>query len=170
MGIEIERKFLVINDHWKTQIERSVIFRQGYLTKLEKQNDQFLGSSSVRVRIEGEQANINIKSLSLSISRMEYEYPIPLQDANEMLDKLCPQSIAKTRHYVMVGKHTWEIDVFTGANQGLVVAEIELSSEDEAFDKPDWLGLEVSQHSRYYNVCLLDYPYSEWTETECAGL
>jgi adenylate cyclase len=167
MAVEIERKFLVISDAWKEQVSRFVLFRQGYLTQ---SNDKTTATSSVRVRIEGDQANLNIKSMTLGVQRLEYEYSIPLAEANEMLDKLCTKPlIEKTRHYIQHGEHTWELDVFMGDNAGLIVAEIELASEDEVFMHPAWLGAEVSQHERYYNVCLTNYPYSQWTDVEQQG-
>lgn len=117
----------------------------------------------MRIRIEGDKANINIKSAELAMRRMEYEYPIPLKDAQEMLDKLCEKSqIDKIRHKVHIGKHVWEIDEFFGDNQGLIVAEIELASEDETFDIPEWLGAEVTQDKRYYNVNLIKHPFKDW--------
>jgi len=155
MAVEIERKFLVKSDTWWLKVDHSTRIRQGYLAPV--------GTSSVRVRIEGEKANINIKSASLSISRLEYEYTIPLADAEEMLEKLCPQpQIDKTRHRVTLGEHVWEIDEFFGDNSGLLVAEIELSAEDEIFEIPDWLGREVSTDPRYYNVNLITHPYKNW--------
>lgn len=155
MAVEIERKFLVKNDSWKTCISHSTSIRQGYLAPLSK--------SSVRIRIDGQSANINIKSATLGIRRSEYEYPIPLNDAHEMLDKLCEQpQINKTRHYSKTGKHTWEIDEFYDDNNGLIIAEIELDSEDELFEKPEWLGDEVTDDPRYYNVNLIKHPYKCW--------
>ncbi len=152
---EIERKFLLANDDWRAQVDAGVVMRQGYLAATEK--------SSVRVRIAGEQANLNIKSATLGITRQEYEYPIPLADANELLDTLANGPlIEKTRYHVRHGSHTWEIDVFAGDNQGLVVAEIELSAEDEVFERPAWLGDEVSDDPRYYNVCLVKHPFKNW--------
>lgn len=155
MPIEIERKFLLANDHWRAQSDKGVVMRQGYLSGSKR--------SSVRVRIAGEQANLNIKSTTLGITRQEYEYPIPLTDASELLDTLADGPlIEKTRYHVQHDAHTWEIDVFAGDNQGLVVAEIELENEDEAFEKPEWLGEEVSADPRYYNVCLVKHPYKDW--------
>lgn len=155
MATEIERKFLVIGDAWRGAAAPGVRFRQGYLSAT--------GKASVRVRVEGEQANLNIKSATLGVRRLEFEYPIPLEDANQMLDGLCTGGIVeKTRYRVPVGGHTWEVDVFEGANAGLVVAEIELDHEDEVFAKPDWAGAEVSDDPRYYNVCLAEHPYSSW--------
>ena len=155
MAVEIERKFLLKNNDWREQVESSNLIRQGYLAPLD--------TSSVRVRIDGDKANINIKSATIGISRLEYEYEIPLVDAEQMLESLCqtPQ-IHKTRHIVTIGKHKWEIDEFYDDNDGLVVAEIELDDENELFDKPDWLGGEVSDDARYYNVNLIKHPYNRW--------
>ena len=155
MAVEIERKFLLKNNDWREQIESSNLIRQGYLAPLD--------TSSVRVRIEGDKANINIKSATIGISRLEYEYEIPLKDAEQMLESLCPSpQIHKTRHIVMIGEHKWEIDEFYDDNEGLVVAEIELNDENESFDKPHWLGMEVSDDARYYNVNLIKHPYIGW--------
>lgn len=155
MGIEIEKKFLLANDHWRKQIVKSVLFRQGYLAGTEK--------ASVRVRIEGNQANINIKGAVLGIRRAEFEYTIPLDDAAELMSSLCHRPlIEKTRHYVLLGEHEWEIDEFMGDNAGLIVAEIELQDENETFDKPAWLGKEVSYDRRYYNSMLVNNPYNSW--------
>lgn len=155
MGLEIERKFLLKNNSWREKVSTSKLIRQGYLAPLD--------TSSVRVRIEDDKANINIKSAQLGIKRMEYEYAIPMSDALEMLEQLCrkPQ-VHKTRHIVIVDAHVWEIDEFYDENQGLVVAEIELDNENEAFVKPDWLGEEVSHDPRYYNVSLIKNPYNKW--------
>ncbi len=155
MATEIERKFLLKNDSWRENADVGTRFRQGYIVGAEK--------ASVRVRIEGEMANINIKSATLGVYRQEYEYPIPLADAEELLDTLCEQpQIAKTRYHLRYGEHLWEIDVFDGDNAGLVVAEVELGSEDEPFEMPPWAGEEVSHDTRYYNVCLVKHPYCEW--------
>ncbi len=155
MGQEIERKFLVSDERWRTEADGGTRFRQGYLVGAEK--------ASVRVRIEGAQANINIKSATLGIERQEFEYAIPLSDAEELLDTLCEQpQIEKTRYHLDHGDHVWEIDVFDGDNAGLVVAEIELSQADEPFQRPPWLGEEVSADPRYYNVCLVKHPYKAW--------
>lgn len=157
MAIEIERKFLLVNDSWRQEVKVSKRLRQGYL----------LGSSksSVRIRISDEQANLNIKSATLGISRKEYEIPLPINDAIEMLNDLCDKPlIEKTRHIVVYKGHTWEIDEFYGDNDGLVVAEIELINEDEDFEKPSWIGDEVSDDKRYYNVCLIQHPYKDWDE------
>ena len=155
MATEIERKFLLTSDSWRDDADAGTHFRQGYLIGAER--------ASVRVRIEGERANINIKSATLGVERMEYEYPIPLVDAMELLDTLCEQpQIEKTRYHVPFGDHLWEVDVFAGDNEGLVVAEVELKSTDEAFAMPPRAGEEVSHDTRYYNVCLVKHPYKDW--------
>ena len=155
MAQEIERKFLLLNADWQHQVSRSAHYRQGYLTDG--------GRCSIRVRIAGEQAFLNIKSITLGIRRTEYEYPLPVEEAAEMLSAFTlGQEIVKTRHFVEYGKHTWEIDVFEGVNQGLVVAEVELDDEAEVFERPAWIGQEVSEDPRYYNVYLAHHPYSSW--------
>ena len=155
MAREIERKFLVTGDGWKDSVSRSIDYRQGYLA-----SD---AQCSVRIRVSDRHAHLNIKSATLGIERLEYEYEIPLHDAHEMLDRLAVGPlIEKTRHYVAFGRHTWEVDVFAGDNAGLVVAEIELADADEGFERPDWVGEEVSHDPRYYNVCLVQNPYSNW--------
>ena len=117
------------------------------------------------MRVADGQAWLNIKSATLGIQRTEYEYEIPLSDADEMIANLCHgAAIEKWRHFVPYAGHVWEIDVFEGANQGLVVAEIELDDVAEVFEKPPWLGAEVSDDPRYYNVCLVDHPYCDWGE------
>lgn len=155
MATEIERKFLLKNDSWRTEANEGSMIRQGYLAGTEK--------SSIRVRVSGEKANINIKSATLDVTRQEYEYTIPLSEANEILDTLCEGPlIEKTRYHVQHDDHVWEVDEFYGDNQGLVVAEIELNSADENFERPDWVGEEVSDDTRYYNVCLVKHPYKDW--------
>ncbi len=157
MATEIEKKFLVISDAWRAGDPPAIPMRQGYLAGSDK--------ASVRVRIEGGQANINIKSATLGIRRLEFEYAIPLNEAQEMLDNLAEGPLVeKTRYHVTVGEHVWDVDVFTGDNQGLVVAEIELQYEQESFVKPAWAGREVSDDKRYYNVSLAKHPYKEWRE------
>ena len=159
MATEIERKFLLKDDSWREMAEEGVDFRQGYLVDIGPDKIR----ASVRVRVEGDKANINIKSATLDMTRTEYEYPIPLKEAEEMLDKLCIWPlIEKTRYKLDHGNHTWEIDVFKGDNDGLVVAELELKSAEEAYEKPDWLDEEVTNDARYYNVCLVNQPYKEW--------
>jgi adenylate cyclase len=119
--------------------------------------------ASVRVRIEGATARLNIKSATLGMRRQEYEYPIPLDDARALLTDLCEQPlIDKMRYLVPFAGHTWEVDVFAGDNAGLVVAEIELQDEAEPFARPAWLGAEVTEDPRYYNVSLVKHPYKDW--------
>lgn len=154
MATEIERKFLIIHDHWRDHIQRSLSLRQGYL--------QSNAHSSVRVRISDDSANLNIKSATVGVSRMEFEYPIPLEDARQLLDTLCHHCLEKTRHLVQHGDHLWEIDEFHGANSGLIVAEVELSQADETIALPDWVGQEVSGDIRYYNSELAKHPYQDW--------
>lgn len=155
MALEIERKFLLANDNWRAQVSRSEHMRQGYL--------QREAQSAIRVRIAGGKAHINVKHTEDGIHRLEYEYDIPIEDADEMLDRVALRPlIEKTRHYVEYRGHLWEIDEFHGDNAGLVVAEIELASADEAFERPSWIGSEVSQDARYYNSNLSRHPYSQW--------
>lgn len=154
MAREIERKFLVRGVTWKRGAE-GVRFRQGYLSS-EKER-------TVRVRTEGPRAVLTIKGLTRGIERHEYEYSIPLADATEMLDTLCERPlIEKVRYMRTVGPHLWEVDEFLGDNTGLVVAEIELSSPDEAFERPAWLGREVSGDPRYFNSNLIHHPFRTW--------
>jgi len=156
MGIEIERKFLLNDDGWRG-LGQPTLMRQGYLT-----SDP---ARTVRVRIEGERAVITIKSKNTGATRGEWEYEIPVPDAAELLDRLCEQPLVeKTRHRIGYKGHTWEVDEFRGENAGLVVAEIELGSENEAFDKPDWIGREVTGDPRYYNSSLIRLPYSKWKD------
>jgi adenylate cyclase len=160
MAIEIERKFLVTGDGWRAAADAGTPLRQGYLSRV---TGEGAARSSVRVRTDGERAYLNIKSATLGIRRQEYEYPLPLADAEAMLVELCIGAVVeKTRYHVPVGAHVWEVDVFAGANAGLVVAEIELDDEAEAFQHPAWLGAEVSDDPRYYNVCLAERPYRDW--------
>lgn len=159
MATEIERKFLVTNDGWRTAADAGTAYRQGYLVGAKQ--------ASVRVRIEGSAARLNIKSATLGVTRQEYEYAIPLADAAAMLDSLCEKPlIEKTRHHVHFGGRLWEVDVFAGDNAGLVVAEVELEAEDAPLEVPPWAGREVSHEPRYYNVCLVKHPYKNWTADE----
>ena len=156
MATEIEHKFLLRDDRWRSQVERSARLRQGYLTSDAR--------CSVRVRIANDQGFLNIKSGTLGIQRSEYEYPIPLAEAEEILDTLCEKPLLeKTRHYLHFGEHLWEIDEFAGDNAGLIVAEVELRRVDEPFARPDWLGEEVSHDIRYYNSQLARHPFSTWS-------
>lgn len=160
MAIEIERKFLLLNDSWRAAADAGTRLLQGYMSRVTGKDAV---RSSIRIRTDGERGYLNIKSASLGIRRQEYEYPIPLADAEEMLAQLCVGAvIEKTRYHVRVGDHLWEIDVFAGDNAGLIVAEIELGDESEMFERPDWLGDEVSADPRYYNSCLADVPFTRW--------
>lgn len=155
MAIEIERKFLLANENWRPLVTKSINYRQGYLNSDEH--------SSVRIRVSDESAKINIKSATIGAQRHEYEYDIPAEDAHELLNTLCHKPLVeKTRHIVVIQQHTWEIDEFAGENQGLCVAEIELSSTEEQFVKPDWAGEEVTEDIRYYNNQLAKHPFNSW--------
>ncbi|MGR9107260.1 MAG: CYTH domain-containing protein [Gammaproteobacteria bacterium] len=155
MGIEIERKFLVVDDAWRRSVKKSSKIRQGYLSQSE--------TASVRVRCDAERGWINIKSVTLGVQRQEFEYEIPLADAEQMLDTLAGNHlIEKIRNFAKIGEHTWEIDEFTGDNSGLIVAEIELSEPEESFERPAWIGAEVTDDARYYNNNLARKPYTTW--------
>lgn len=152
---EIERKFLVLNEDWRALATSAIPMRQGYLNNEKR--------CSVRVRISGDEAHLNIKGATIGAKRLEFEYPIPLEQASIMLDSLSAGPlIEKVRYLIPQGHLTWEIDVFSGDNAGLVVAEIELSDADEAFDIPTWIGEEVTHDTRYYNTRLSREPYSTW--------
>jgi adenylate cyclase len=154
MGHEIERKFLVDVAAWKPE-GAGTLFRQGYLSSHKER--------VVRVRIEGARGVLTIKGATSGVTRVELEYPIPLADAELMLATLCEQPLVeKTRHKETHGGKLWEIDVFHGDNEGLVMAELELASEDEAFTAPPWVIREVSSDSRYYNSNLIASPYKSW--------
>ncbi len=160
MGIEIERKFLLKNDDWKQQVSQTYIIKQGYLQSGLDPSQK----SSVRIRISNKQADINIKSVDLTMVRQEFEYSIPLHDAEQMIATLCDDIVVtKTRYYVPYASHLWEVDVFDGDNTGLQMAEIELSHIDEKFDVPDWIGDEVTDDERYYNIYLLKHPFKLWS-------
>ncbi|KGI77454.1 CYTH domain-containing protein [Oleiagrimonas soli] len=168
MATEIERKFLLAGDGWRAQIACSQAMEQGYLVDAAA-IEAGHARCSVRVRVSDDAAWMNVKSARLGIERAEYEYPLPLDDARAMLRDLCRGRLTKTRHFVPVDGHTFEIDVFEGENQGLVVAEIELAQVDADFPRPAWLGREVSHLPRYYNVNLIAHPYAQWTPRERAG-
>lgn len=155
MGIEIERKFLLRDESWRQLADAGVDYRQGYLC-----GD---ASIAVRVRAAGDAAWLTIKGGGTGISRLEFEYPIPVADADAMLAQLCRSPLIEKRRYrVPFEGHVWEIDVFAGANAGLVLAEIELEHPDQPFARPPWLGEEVSDDPRYFNAQLSRHPYSEW--------
>jgi Uncharacterized protein conserved in bacteria len=165
MGIEIERKFLLAGDGWRAAVERTQPMAQGYLNDLSLAGDG-PQKASMRVRIEGERAFLNLKSRQLGHTRQEFDYPIPVEDARQLLALCVGGLVEKHRHYLRHGGHLWEIDEFLGDNAGLVVAEIELADPDEAFDRPDWLGAEVTDQPRYYNLALAQRPYARWSAAE----
>ena len=154
MGVEIERKFLPSSDGWR-ELSAGISYRQGYL---------YTGSGmTVRLRIAGEKGFLTIKGPGSGASRMEFEYQIPIEDANEMLDRLCEKPlIEKNRHTIGYRGFVWEVDEFFGDNEGLVVAEIELEFEDQQFDLPEWIGEEVTGDPRYFNASLVKTPFSTW--------
>ena len=155
MGVEVERKFLVVDDSWRAEVTKATRIVQGYLART--------GRVTLRVRVKGEAGFVTIKGETRGISRSEFEYPIPLADARAMLDGLADGPVVdKVRHLVPVGGHTWEVDVIEGANAPLVMAEVELGDPDEPFELPSWAGQDVSDDARYYNANLAQAPYSTW--------
>ena len=155
MPQEIERKFLVKGDAWRTGAGTRI--RQGYL------RNQIEGV--VRVRTKGERAYLTIKGNTTGITRLEFEYQIPVEEADQILDELCIKPlIEKIRYVITAGGFKWEIDEFLGENSGLIVAEIELEDENQTFPKPDWLGREVSSDFRYQNSSLVKNPYCKWAK------
>jgi adenylate cyclase len=151
--VEIERKFLVLQDKWKPK-SAGVKIKQGYLSVDPER--------TIRIRQAGEKAFLTVKGKSVGISRAEFEYEIPLPDA-EILLKMCVENIIeKTRYVEKVGDFIWEIDVFEGQNSGLVLAEVELTSENQEFEIPVWAGEEVSGDYRYFNAWISKNPYSIW--------
>jgi len=154
MGIEIERKFLIDTD-MLPPLHNGYTIKQGYIKTVDH--------TTVRVHIRNEEAFLTIKGKSVGASRLEFEYPIPLQDADNMLDNLCQTSVIdKTRYLVEHEGHVWEVDVFEGSNKGLIVAEVELDSEDEVFSLPSWVTQEVTDDIRYFNSNLVENSYSQW--------
>ena len=154
--IEIERKFLVLNTDFKTQAFVQYQIAQGYISTNPER--------TVRVRIKGNEGYLTIKGAGneTGMSRFEWEKKIDIEEAKQLL-KLCEKgAISKIRFEIKVGKHTFEVDEFYGDNQGLIIAEIELESENEAFEKPDWLGMEVTNDQRYYNAYLSKKPFANW--------
>lgn len=168
MSTEIERKFLLADAGWRTGVATRTHMAQGYLQQAAALA-QGLAQASVRVRVAGAKAWLNIKSVELGIARREFEYPLPLADAEQMLAELCHGRVEKVRYRVPVDGHVFEIDEFAGANAGLVVVELELPAVDAAFPRPAWLGREVSDLPRYYNVNLIDHPFAAWSAAERAG-
>jgi adenylate cyclase len=154
MAVEIERKFLLTNDSWREIAEKGTRMSQGYLSRQR--------GRTVRVRVAGEQAWLTIKGESQGISRAEFEYAIPVAEAEQLLELCEPSVIDKTRYAVPFGGHVWEVDVFHGENEGLFVAEIELADENESFEKPTWVGEDVSEDRRYANSVLSVTPFKAW--------
>ncbi len=155
MKQEIERKFLVRDDAWRSAAVSEAHMRQGYLC-LEP-------ARTVRVRLAGDQAWLTIKGIGDGMARAEYEYPIPPADAADLLERLCHSSVIdKTRYRIPYGGLVFEVDIFHGANEGLVLAEVELPATDTVVEKPDWLGDEVTGDPRYFNAYLARHPYSTW--------
>ncbi len=150
MGTEIERKFLVSGDAWKTAAAPGVRIQQGYLC-----SDK---DRTVRVRVAGDQAWLTVKGLTQGSSRPEFEYPVPIEDGRQMLAMCERPLLEKTRHRVDHASLTWEVDVFEGDNAGLILAEVELERADQKVDLPPWAGLEVTDDARYYNVNLAKHP------------
>ena len=161
MGIEIERKFLVTGEGWRAAAHAVVPMAQGYINDMGAM-DRGEQKASVRVRIQGEQAYLNLKSRELGHTRQEFDYAIPVDDARALLALCVGGLVDKRRHLVRHAGHLWEVDEFLGDNAGLVVAEIELDHADEAFERPDWLGDEVTDDPRYYNLALASRPYGLW--------
>ena len=157
MGIEIERKFRLINDSWRDGVREKTLLRQGYIANTR--------CASVRVRLAGDIGWLSVKAMTRALARAEYEVVIPAQEANEMLDRLCEGPlIEKWRHIVIYQGSKWEIDEFLGENAGLTIAELELAAEDAVFAMPPWLGAEVTHDERYYNFRLSQKPYRHWPE------
>jgi len=153
MAKEIERKFLVDTSKLPT-LPKGMVLKQGYVPTQ---------GITVRARISDEQAFLTLKGRASGLSRSEFEYPIPVEDAQQILDELCAHPlIEKTRYLIPYGDHTWELDIFEGDNKGLVVAEIELSSENESFVKPEWITEEVSYDRKYRNSNLISHPFCTW--------
>lgn len=157
MGVEIERKYLVHKEKWHQSTKGDKRFyQQGYLL-----TDP---AKTVRVRLSDKDAFITIKGSTVGASRSEYEYAIPRQDAKDLLDNFCSSVITKYRYEVQFGGKLWEVDEFMGDNEGLIMAEIELSSEEETFDLPEWVDKEVTSEKRYYNAYLSMHPYKSWNK------
>ena len=154
MAQEIERKFLLKSDEWRA-LATGTAYRQGYLSTDKR--------ATVRVRTVGAQGFLTIKGLTVGAARSEYEYEIPLADALAMLESLAEKPlIEKMRYAIPVGGLVWEVDEFFGENAGLIVAEVELGSEDQVFEKPRWVGGEVTADPRYFNANLVKTPFSRW--------
>jgi len=155
MGIEIERKYLINTLLWDESLShKKVYIKQAYISHTPEK--------TIRVRIKDNEAFITIKGKTQGCSRLEFEYPIPIIDAHELIENFTILHIEKTRYYVMVEGKLWEVDVFLAQNAGLIIAEIELTSEDEIISKPVWIAEDVSYDIRYYNSYLAEHPYVNW--------
>lgn len=156
MKVEIERKFLVVGDSWRAAAGVGELYEQGYISSGS-------GEITLRVRRAGDRGFLTLKGPTEGISRSELEYGIPVEEAEFMLKNFCgDRAISKTRYCLEVNGNPWEIDEFSGKNSGLILAEIELESEDQPFGKPNWLGDEVSFDSRYFNASLAANPFTKW--------
>ena len=154
MAREIERKFLVKGDAWRA-LAKGTTYRQGYLNSTKER--------TVRVRTADDKAHLTIKGLTVGATRAEYEYEIPFDEGKAMLDTLAERPLIEKRRYkIPIGDLTWEIDEFLGDNAGLIIAEVELKSEDQTFARPAWLGDEVTGDPRYYNANLIKNPFTCW--------
>ena len=154
MAQEIERKFLVTGDAWR-KLAKGTVYRQGYLSTVKER--------TVRVRTVGDKGYLTVKGLSVGAKRAEFDYEIPVTDADVMLDELCEQPlIEKTRYKIPFDGLIWEVDEFASDNEGLIVAEVELSDEDQEVRLPDWIGEEVTDDLRYFNANLIAHPYKSW--------
>lgn len=161
MAIEIERKFLVTSEAWRSLATAEAHIRQAYLASGDR--------STTRVRIkDATQATVTIKSKRAELRRLEIEYPISVFDAEALLSLRHSGLIEKTRFTLPWGQHLWEVDIFAGENSGLVIAEIELRHEHESFEQPAWLGAEVTGQSQYYNGSLARHPFRQWATVRAA--
>jgi adenylate cyclase len=157
MGIEIERKFLVNKEKWNQVIkEEKSLFRQGYIISDPEK--------TVRVRLTDKEGYLTIKGPAVGLARPEYEYSIPKEDAQQLLDSFCQSEVSKIRYFIDHNDKLWEVDEFLGQNEGLIVAEIELVSEDESFSIPDWIDKEVTDEKKYSNSNLSINPYKNWSK------
>lgn len=155
MGLEIERKFLLVGEEWRKLATGSQYYCQGYLCADKER--------AVRIRIAADRAFLTIKGGGAGLSRLEFEYPLPLEDAKILLERLAEKPLVeKIRHTVPCGGLVWEVDEFLGPNKGLVLAEVELEREDQSIEKPAWAGEDVSADPRYYNASLVKNPYRNW--------
>lgn len=156
MGIEIERKFLVNKEKWSQVVkEQRSLFRQGYIVSDPEK--------TIRVRLTDAAGYLTIKGRTVGATKPEYEYAIPIEDATQLLDKFCLSEISKIRNFITYDGKLWEVDEFLGENEGLIVAEIELKTEDESFSIPEWIDKEVTHEKKYSNSNLSVNPYKSWS-------